>query len=313
MKKRLYILVPCFNESAILPETFTELNSIFQSLISSQSISSDSFLVFIDDGSSDSTWNIIMSLVSINKNVRGLKLSRNFGHQNALLSGLLTFKNHFDAAITIDADLQDDPSVIYHMIDYCNNGVDVVYGVRNSRKSDSFFKRNSAKLFYKLMNSLGVEVVYNHADFRLLTSRVVNCLSNFNESNLFLRGLIPQIGYSSEYVYYDRRERTKGVTKYPFLKMLSFAFDGITSFSIKPIRIITAFGLFFLLFSLGYISYIFFLKYNGFVVQGWSSIMASIYFIAGINLFFLGLVGEYVGRIYMEVKSRPKYFIDKMI
>lgn len=311
--KKIAILIPCFNESDLLYDTYVELNDIIKSLIDVKHVSSDSFLVFIDDGSTDDTWGIIMSLVKSKINVKGLKLSRNFGHQNALLSGLLTFKEHFDAAITIDADLQDDPSVIPQMITFLNNGNDIVYGVRKSRMTDSFFKRNSAKLFYKLMNLLGVVLVYNHADFRLISSRVVNCLNSFNESNLFLRGIIPFIGYNSQCVYYDRRERSKGVSKYPLFKMLSFAFDGITSFSIKPLRVITSVGLLFFFFSLAYITYVLYLKYTGNVVQGWTSLIASIYFIAGINLFFLGLVGEYVGRIYKEVKSRPKYFVEEII
>ncbi len=305
------LVIPCYNEEAVLPETIKRLTIILEDLVYNHKISSNSKILFIDDGSRDNTWGIIENNNKYNKYVHGLKLSKNAGHQNALLAGLNHAKTFSDCVISIDADLQDDLNAIYEFINKYKEGYDVVYGVRKSRSTDTFFKRSTAQGFYKLMNSMGVNVIYNHADYRLMSSKVLEHLAEFKEVNLFLRGLIPLIGYKSTEVYYDRNERFAGESKYPLKKMLAFAFDGITSFSVSPIRLITGIGFSMFMFSILMAVYILFNKFTGHTSSGWSSLMISIWFIGGIQLVALGLIGEYIGKIYKEVKARPKYIIEK--
>ena len=306
----LSLVIPCYNEEEVLPETITRLNPILADLINKQLISSHSTILLVDDGSKDRTWEIIESMNKQYATVRGLKLAKNAGHQNALLAGLMHAKNDSDCVISVDADLQDDLNAIEEFIIKFHQGYEVVYGVRQSRTSDTFFKRSTAQGFYKLMHSMGVNVIYNHADYRLMSKRVLENLANFKEVNLFLRGLIPLIGFKSTEVYFDRSERFAGESKYPLKKMLSFAFDGITSFSVRPIRLISLLGSCMFLFSLLIAVYVLISKFFGFVIVGWSSIMISIWFIGGAQLLALGLIGEYIGKIYQEVKQRPKYTIE---
>ncbi|AIQ71278.1 glycosyltransferase family 2 protein [Paenibacillus graminis] len=307
----LALVIPCFNEEDVLPETIKRLTLILDELVKYKNIHSDSKIIFVDDGSRDKTWGIIEEANIFNKYVQGLKLARNAGHQNALLAGLNYAKDFSDCVISIDADLQDDLAVIPKFIEEFNNGNDIVYGVRRGRSTDTFFKRTTAQGFYKLMNSMGVNIIYNHADYRLMSKRVLEHLGEFKEVNLFLRGLIPLIGYKSTEVYYDRNERFAGESKYPLKKMLAFAFDGITSFSVTPIRLISAIGFLMFLFSFFMAIYILINKFLGHTSSGWSSLMISIWFIGGIQLVALGFIGEYIGKIYREVKARPKYFIEK--
>lgn len=307
------IISPCFNEELVLNETSLRLNLIVEELISKNSISEKSFIAFIDDGSNDATWNIIEENSKKHDHIKGLKLSKNVGHQNALLAGLLTYKEEADALISIDADLQDDVSVIEEMIIKFSQGTDVVYGVRKERKNDSFFKRNTALLFYKLMKKMRVNMVYNHADFRLCSKRVLNALAEYGEINLFIRGIIPTIGFKQETVFYDRLERLAGKSKYSVLKMISFAWNGITSFSNYPLRLVTiiGFAIFFLCLIMSV--YALFGLYTNNYVPGWLSTVLPMYFLGGVQLFCFGIIGEYIGKIYAEVKQRPRYFIDKKI
>ncbi len=306
------LVIPCYNEEEVLPETIKRLTAILDTLISEDVISPKSKILFVDDGSRDNTWNIIENNNKCNKYVHGLKLAKNAGHQNALLAGLTTSIESSDCVISIDADLQDDLNVIFEFINKYKEGYDVVYGVRKSRATDTLFKRSTAQGFYKLMSSMGVNIIFNHADYRLMSKRVLQNLAEFKEVNLFLRGLIPLIGFKSTEVYYDRSERFAGESKYPLKKMLAFAFDGITSFSVKPIRLITAIGFLMFLFSIIIAVYIVVSKISGYTTSGWSSLMISIWFIGGIQLVALGLIGEYIGKIYREVKARPKYIIEKI-
>ncbi|AIQ20834.1 glycosyltransferase [Paenibacillus sp. FSL H7-0357] len=308
----LTLVIPCYNEEAVLPETIRQLTLILNNLIQINKISQNSKILFIDDGSRDSTWELIESNNKVNKYVHGLKLAKNAGHQNALLAGLISAKDYSDIIISIDADLQDDLNVIHEFINKYEEGYDVVYGVRKSRSTDTFFKRSTAQGFYRLMNSMGVNLVFNHADYRLMSKRAVQHLSEFKEVNLFLRGLVPLIGFRSTEVYYDRNERFAGESKYPLKKMLAFAFDGITSFSVTPIRLITGLGFIISLFSILVAIYILISKFSGSTTSGWSSLMISIWFIGGVQLVALGLIGEYIGKIYKEVKARPKYIIEKL-
>ncbi|AIQ65794.1 glycosyltransferase [Paenibacillus stellifer] len=307
----LSLVIPCYNEEAVLPETIKRLTIIINDLIDEHKISAHSKMLLVDDGSRDRTWEIIESHNETNKYVHGLKLAKNAGHQNALLAGLNHAKEYSDCVISVDADLQDDLNVLEEFISKFNEGYDVVYGVRKSRATDTFFKRSTAQGFYRLMNTMGVKVIYNHADYRLMSKRVLDHLSEFKEVNLFLRGLVPLIGYKSTEVYYDRNERFAGESKYPLKKMLAFAFDGITSFSVTPIRLISAVGFLMFAFSLLIAVYIVINKFMGNTTSGWSSLMISIWFIGGIQLVALGLIGEYIGKIYKEVKARPKYIIEK--
>lgn len=308
--KRLCIVVPCYNEEEALEYTNTELAQIMNRLIGSGKVNKDSFILYVDDGSRDNTWRVIENFRQHFPFVFGLKLARNTGHQNALTAGLLVARNHADMMISIDADLQDDVSVMEEMVDKFNQGYDIVYGVRNRRDTDTFFKRTTALAFYKLMQLMKIEIVYNHADYRLLSKRVVEQFSQYTERNLFLRGLIPLIGFQSATVRYDRKSRVAGKSKYPLSKMFSMAFEGITSFSIQPIRMITGLGLLIVLCCVGAAIYAFYSYLTGRVVAGWTSTILSIWFIGGVQLLSIGLIGTYIGKIYMEVKQRPRYHIE---
>ena len=309
----IYLVVPCYNEEEVLRETASRLKDKIQGLISNKVISDKSRITFVDDGSKDKTWSIIEELNSNDKIFSGVKLSRNRGHQNALLAGLMTVKDYCDAAISLDADLQDDINVIDKFIEKFNYGYDVVYGVRSERKTDTVFKRTTAQGFYKIMKALGVDIVYNHADYRLMSKRALDSLQDFKEVNLFLRGIVPLIGYKSDVVLYERNERFAGESKYPLKKMLSFAFEGITSFSVKPIRLILTVGILMFISSLAALLYFLIIWMAGKTVQGWTTVVASIWMLGGIQLLCLGVIGEYIGKIYIETKERPKYIIDKFI
>lgn len=305
----LYIVIPCYNEETVLPITSGMFLEKLNSLIASEKISSDSRILFINDGSSDSTWQIMSALCERNEHFCCLGLSRNFGHQYALLAGLMEARSKADITISIDCDGQDDINAMDDMIEAYKNGADVVYGVRADRHTDSFFKRSSALFFYKLMNKLGCNTVYNHADYRLLDRRFLNELTNYEETNLFLRGLIPMVGFNSTSVYYERHTRIAGKSHYPLSKMINFAIDGITSLSVRPIRVITSFG--FIVSLLGFIGVIWavIMFLLGRTVAGWSSMICIICFIGGIQLLSLGVIGEYIGKMYLETKKRPRYII----
>jgi len=309
----LYLVIPCYNEEAVLPETSKRLKEKLTGMIESGMISSESKIAFVDDGSKDKTWELITALHQSDPIFSGVKLSRNKGHQNALLGGLMTVKEKADMVISMDADLQDDINVIDQMVEKYYEGHDVVYGVRNSRKTDTAFKKFTAQGFYKFMKLLGVEIVYNHADYRLMSRRALDGLAEFKEVNLFLRGIVPLIGYSSCTVEYERGERFAGESKYPLKKMLSFAFEGITSFSIKPIRMITTLG--FVIFSISILMLIYFLIVYliGKTVAGWTTIVISVWAIGGLQLLALGVIGEYIGKMYMETKARPKFIIETFL
>lgn len=308
---KLAIVVPCYNEEEVLETTVRELTGVISDLIIKKKIDSDSFILLVDDGSKDSTWTKIEEAHKLNPSVKGLKLAGNVGHQNALLAGLEYVEDKCDAAISIDADLQDDISVIEEMSDKWDNGCDIVYGVRSARTTDTFFKRTTAEGFYKLMKLMGVKSVYNHADFRLMTKRAICGLAQYKERNLFLRGIVPTIGYTSDCVYYERKERTAGESKYPLKKMLAFAFDGITSFSTKPMTFIMGLGIWMIIFAVIMGIYSLIRHGQGNVVTGWTSLWLAMWFIGGIITFSIGLVGEYIGKIYIEVKERPRYIIEK--
>ena len=306
----LYIVVPCYNECEVFPYTVKELTNLMEDLVEKNKISSFSRILFVDDGSKDNTWELISNSFESNKYVCGLKLARNVGHQNALFAGLMAAASKCDITISIDADLQDDVAAIYEMVDKYYEGNDIVYGVRSDRKNDTFFKRTTAQSFYKLMNGMGVKTVYNHADFRLMSVRAVEQLSNYKERNLFLRGIVPLIGYKTDCVYYERKERLAGTSKYPLKKMISFAFDGITSFSIKPISFIFTLGLIIIICSLIAAIYSLIAFFIGNTVPGWTSLMLSIWFLGGVQLVSIGVIGQYIGKIYMESKERPRYNIE---
>jgi polyisoprenyl-phosphate glycosyltransferase len=307
------IISPCYNEELALDETEKQLCNLLKKMVEQDLISDKSFVGFVDDGSKDNTWQKIEYLANQKSQIKGLKLVGNVGHQNALLAGLLTFNPDADALISIDADLQDDISIIVQMIQKFTTGFDVIYGVRKERTTDTFFKRNSALLFYWFIQKLKSNMIPNHADYRLCSQRVIYNLSNFNEVNLFLRGIIPSMGFKSDSIYYDRLERTAGNSKYPFRKMLSFAWNGITSFSTFPLKLVTAIGfmVFFMCLIMGV--YAGFAIYTGDAVPGWLSTVLPMYFLGGIQLFSIGVIGEYIGKIYAEVKQRPRYIIDKKI
>ncbi len=312
MRNILYIVVPCYNEEAVLPETSKRLLEKYKELTEEKLISEESRIVFVNDGSKDSTWEIISRLHDENIIFSGINLSKNKGHQNAVMAGLMTVKDRCDIAITLDADLQDDINAIDEMVKKYHSGNDVVYGVRSSRKTDTFFKRFTAESFYKFMKIMGVDVVFNHADFRLMSNRVLDALSEYKEFNLFLRGIIPQIGFKSDCVYYERHERFAGESKYPLKKMLSFAVDGITSFSVKPLKIIANTGIIISALSIIAFLWVFIGHFvsNSATALGWPSIMCSIWFLGGLQIFFLGIIGEYIGKIYSEAKGRPRYVIQ---
>lgn len=313
MKKNnlvLNLVIPCYNEEEALPLTKKELDKKMSNLMEEGLISENSKVVLVNDGSKDKTWEIITKIHKENHMYVGINLTRNRGHQNALLAGLMYAKNHADISISMDADLQDDINVMDDMIKKYNAGADVVYGVRSSRKKDTFFKKFTAEAFYKLMNIMGVEVVFNHADYRLMSKRALEGLSEFKEVNLFLRGIVPQVGYKTDIAYYERSERVAGESKYPLKKMLEFAIDGITSFSIKPLRMITSIGFIILILSFVVLIYSVIMKLIGNTVSGWTFIVCSIWLIGGIQTLCLGVIGEYIGKIYKETKARPRYIIE---
>ncbi len=311
MSKILYLVIPCYNEEEVLPITKKALKEKMENLIKEKKISKESKVMFVNDGSKDKTWSLIEQYHEEDPLFVGVKLSRNKGHQNALLAGLMTAKKYADITISMDADLQDDINVIDKMIEENNKGSEIVYGVRSSRKKDSWFKRFTAESFYKLMKVMGVEVVFNHADCRLMSKRALDELEHFDEVNLFLRGIVPLIGFQTSVATYERNERMAGESKYPLKKMLSFAWDGITSFSVKPLKMITTLGFIMLFISIIMIIYTIIVKILGNTVDGWAFIMLSIWFIGGVQLVSIGLIGEYVGKIYSETKHRPRYIIEK--
>jgi len=307
----LTIVVPCYNEEEVFTETSFQLTAVVKELINERLVSSESTILFVDDGSKDSTWSLIEKESCSNLFVKGLKLARNVGHQNALLAGLEAAHKQSDCVISIDADLQDDISVIRTFIEKYWLGYEVVYGVRDSRETDTFFKRTTAVGFYRFMNKLGIQLVQNHADFRLMSKRALGELMKYKEGNVFLRGLVPLVGFRSTEVTYDRKERTAGESKYPLKKMLAFAFDGITSFSVAPIRLLTLLGGASFLFSIAFGIYALIQKYLDHTQIGWTSLILSIWFVGGLQLMGMGLVGEYIGKIFNEVKQRPKYAIER--
>ncbi len=311
MQERLTIVVPCYNEEEVLAETAARLTALLETMIQENAISNQSNLLFVDDGSKDHTWMLIEQLAQSNEKVRGLKLARNAGHQNALMAGLTTAVKTADLLVSIDADLQDDCNCIPVFVEEYHKGYDVVYGVRSNRDSDTFFKRNTALGFYKLMKSLGVDMVYNHADFRLMSKRAVQALCQFDEVNLFLRGLVPLVGFPSTQVSYVRAERFAGTSKYPLKKMLKFGLEGVTSFSVKPLRLITSLGCIISVISIFAGIYALISKLLGATVQGWTSLILSIWFLGGLQLIGMGVLGEYIGKLYQEVKHRPKFIIEK--
>ena len=307
----LFIIVPCYNEEEVLHETNRRLAALLESLEKEGRIRAGSIL-YVDDGSHDRTWKLVEEFAASGSPVKGLKLAHNVGHQQALWAGLEYAAAHADAVVSIDADLQDNVESIREMVDYFNKGIDIVYGVRRERRTDSFFKKTTAQLFYHLMSNLGGEIVYNHADFRLMSRRAVKALMSYPERNLFLRGMVCSMGYPSAVVYYDREKRFAGESKYPFSKMLSFAVDGITSFSVRPLRYIVLLGLLFILISIVAIIYGFLSYLEGDTMPGWTSLLVSIWFIGGMVTTAIGIIGEYVGKIYKEVKRRPRYFVEKV-
>lgn len=314
MNDILYLVVPCYNEEPVLPETVRELTKKLNSMIQSGLVSPESRMVFVNDGSKDRTWELIEEYHESNPLVSGIKLSRNRGHQFAVLAGLMTVKEHCDMAITLDADLQDDIDVLDEFVrKYKEEGCEIVYGVRNSRETDTFFKRFTAESFYRLMSGMGVDIVFNHADYRLMSRKALDALAEYKEVNLFLRGVVPLIGYKTGTVEYARKERAAGESKYPLKKMLSFAMDGITSFSIKPIRMITMLGVLAFIASIVMAVYTVVGFFMGTTVSGWASIIISIWGFGGLILIALGMIGEYIGKIYMETKARPRYLVEKFL
>ncbi len=311
--KTLFIVVPCYNEEEVLKETTKRLNDKLNNLIKMKKISSQSKVLYVNDGSKDKTWELIKVIHNNNSMFWGLSLSRNRGHQNALLAGLMTAKEYADIIISMDADLQDDINAIDEMIEKYNEGSEIVYGVRNSRKKDTWFKRNTALAYYRFLKFMGVDIVYNHADYRLTSKRVLNELEKYGEVNLFLRGIFPLIGFKHDVVYYERHERFAGKSKYPLKKMLHFAWDGITSFSIKPIKMVLSIGIIIFVVSLFVMIYSLIVKLLGFTVSGWTFIVCSIWLLAGVQMLSIGLIGEYVGKIYSETKHRPRYIIDETL
>lgn len=313
MSSILYVVVPCYNEQEVLPETSKRLKAKMKALMQNGVISDRSRVIFVNDGSKDATWSIIKKLHEEDNIFGGINLSRNRGHQNALLAGLMTVRDIADVAISMDADLQDDIDAMDEMLEKFHNGCDIVYGVRSKRATDTAFKRITAESFYKLMNMMGANTVYNHADYRLMSKRALDGLSEFHEVNLFLRGIVPMIGYQTDVVYYERSERFAGESKYPLKKMISFAMEGITSLSNKPIKMITNLGIFVFLMSFVILAYSLIRHFAGATITGWTTIIASIWAIGGLILLSLGVIGEYIGKIYMETKERPRYIIEQFL
>lgn len=309
----IWLVIPCYNEEQVLPETARRLLEIMSRLSGQGKISSESKIAMINDGSKDGTWELIRKMHEENSIFTGINLSRNRGHQNALVAGMMTAMRYADAMISLDADLQDDVEVIEQFIERYAEGYDIVYGVRSSRKKDSFFKRFTAEGFYHVMKWLGVDIVFNHADYRLMSRRALEGFSEFGEVNLFLRGIVPQIGYASTTVEYERHERFAGESKYPLKKMLSFAFDGISSFSVKPMRMIIHAGILMFVISIIMLVYSLIRNWMGETIVGWTSLMLSIWMVGGIQLLCLGVIGEYIGKIYNEAKKRPRYLIESVL
>ena len=309
----LYLVIPCYNEEEVLPETTRQLTEKMNDLMARGLIAKESRIVYVNDGSKDNTWALIERYHKENPLVNGVDLSRNRGHQNALLAGLMTVKDEADVVISLDADLQDDIHAIDRFLEKYYEGCEVVYGVRSARQTDTWFKRHSAQAFYKLMKFFGVDIVYNHADYRLMSRRVLHELEQYGEVNLFLRGLVPLVGFPSGVVEYERRERFAGTSKYPLKKMLSFALDGVTSFSIKPIRFITGLGLLIFVVSVLMLLYFLIVHWTGHTVAGWTSIMVSVWAIGGLQLLAIGVIGEYIGKTYLETKRRPRYIVKQYL
>jgi len=310
---KLYVVVPCYNEEEALPITVKVMSEKFDRMIETGRITDDSRMVLVDDGSRDKTWDIISNLHRENKYVLGIKLSRNRGHQNALICGLMSVIDMADAVISIDADLQDDIEAFDKMVEKYEEGCDIVYGVREKRDADTFFKRFTAQGYYKLLNKMGAKVVFNHADYRLLSNKALHGLEEYKEVNIFLRGIVPLIGYKSDVVTYARSERVAGESKYPLKKMLALAFEGITSLSIKPIRMITWTGVTFFAISIVMLVYFFIRYLLGLTAIGWASTIFSIWAIGGLQLLAIGIIGEYIGKIYLETKQRPRYIVEEFL
>lgn len=313
MTEIMYVVVPCYNEEAVINETTNRLTDKMKKMIDNKIISEESRILYVDDGSVDNTWDIIEKLHEKSKYISALKLSRNRGHQNALLAGLFEAAEYADMIVSMDADLQDDIDVLEKFADEYYKGNQIVYGVRKSRNKDSVFKRTTALTFYKIMKAMGVEIIYNHADYRLMSKRAVKELMNYKEVNLFLRGIIPLIGFKSSIVEYDRGERFAGKSKYSLSKMFYFAIDGITSTSVRPIRMITMFGLFSVIFSVIYAIYVLIGHFNGATIQGWTTSVLLVCFFGGAQVMCTGIVGEYIGKIYLETKARPRYIVEKKL
>ncbi|MBE5854047.1 MAG: glycosyltransferase family 2 protein [Lachnospiraceae bacterium] len=310
---RLAIVVPCYNEKEVIKISSEALRQVLADLVAKGKIAEDSYVLFVDDGSKDNTWELIRAEYEKYPQIKGLKLAGNVGHQFALTAGLLTAKDYSDVTVSIDADLQDDTAVIEEMIDKFHEGCEIVYGVRNDRSSDSFFKRTTAQGFYKVMAAMGVKTVYNHADFRLMSKKALVEFAKYKESNLFLRGLVPLIGFQTGQVFYERKERVAGESKYPLKKMLALAFNGISSFSVKPIDFIATIGGVITFLSIIAAIYAFISYFTGNVTEGWTSLILSIWFLGGVQLLSVGLIGKYIGKIYLEVKQRPRYHIETFL
>lgn len=313
MEPTVYFVIPCYNEEAVLPETTRRLTEKLNAMRDTGLIGESSRILYVDDGSKDKTWLLISQFNRENSWVEGVKLSHNRGHQNALLCGLMSAMSRCDAAISMDADLQDDIDALDQFVARFREGCDVVYGVRNKRDTDTWFKRTTAEGFYKVMQLLGVDVVFNHADYRLMSRRALEALSEYKEVNLFLRGIVPLIGYRSDYVYYDRHERFAGESKYPLKKMLSFALDGITSFSVKPLKLISNLGILISVLSIFGLLYALISYFAGVAVSGWTAIVCSIWLLGGLQMLCLGVVGGYIGKIYSEVKARPRFRVEEYL
>ena len=310
---KLFIAVPCYNEEEVLSDSASRLRDKMRSMMQNGVISEDSRIVFIDDGSRDRTWQIIKELHESDSIFSGIKMSRNRGHQNALMCGLMTLKDEADAVISIDADLQDDIETFDEMVRKFEDGCDVVYGVRSKRKTDTFFKRFTAEGYYKLLDHMGAKVIFNHADFRLMSKRALDAFAEYHETNLFLRGLVPMIGFRSEIVAYERSERLAGESKYPLKKMLALAWEGITSLSTKPIKLITRLGLIIFIVSIGMLIYTLIRYFTGATENGWASLTVSIWALGGLQLLAIGIIGEYIGKIYLESKRRPRFIVEEYL
>ena len=313
MEATVYFVIPCYNEEAVLPETTRRMTDKLNAMRAAGLIGEKSRILYVDDGSKDRTWELVSQFNRENPWVEGVKLSHNRGHQHALLCGLMSAMPRCDAAISMDADLQDDIDALDQFVKKFQEGCDVVYGVRNKRDTDTWFKRTTAEGFYKVMQLLGVDVVFNHADYRLMSKRALEALSEYREVNLFLRGIVPLIGYRSDYVYYDRHERFAGESKYPLKKMLSFALDGITSFSVKPLKLISNLGILISVLSILGLLYALISSFAGWAVTGWTAIVCSIWLLGGLQMLCLGVVGGYIGKIYSEVKARPRYRVEEYL